>query len=392
MQIFKRSLKIVGWFLAIVVLLIGVYVIYVVANYYRIEDNVLIDVKNNPTQTIQLDQPYTAITYNLGFGAYDPEFSFFMDQALLREEVAGVGQSGQTIVGVNSTASNEATVSQLTSGAIETTGSVLATDVSLSNDSVDETLTLAWETAQPGFVLFQEIDISANRSYRVNQVEAVQNYYDEYASIYSSNFHTVWLQYPPFNPIGDIESGLLSVSPFHISSATRRSLPVSDAFPTKFFDLDRCFQVLRMPVQGSQFELILVNAHLSAYDQKGEFKKQQMQILADLMREEAQSGNYVIVGGDFNNAFAGSLTNFQNAEEIPDWIIELDESVLPSGYRAVNPSNSDKIASVRDSSFRYIQGSNYETITDGWLISDNVQANAEVVDTSYRYSDHNPVK
>ncbi len=45
-----------------------------------------------------------------------------------------------------------------------------------------------------------------------------------------------------------VNAGLLTMTDAHVASAVRRSYPVSDAFPAKFFDLDRCFEVLRIPV------------------------------------------------------------------------------------------------------------------------------------------------
>jgi endonuclease/exonuclease/phosphatase family metal-dependent hydrolase len=149
---------------------------------------------------------------------------------------------------------------------------------------------------------------------------------------------------------------------------------------------------MRLPVEGSEFELVVVNVHFSAYDKGGEFKKQQMQMLTDFMREEAQVGNYVIVGGDFNTAFAGSISIFQNAEEIPEWVGEFDPAAIPEGYQAVIPSNIQSVGSVRDSSYKYIPGTNYETVIDGWIVSNNIQANSEIIQTAYQYSDHNPVK
>ena len=34
---------------------------------------------------------------------------------------------------------------------------------------------------------------------------------------------------------------------------------------------------------------------------------------------------------------------------------------------------------------------NYTTVVDGFLVSDNVRAEAENIDTDFAYSDHNPV-
>ena len=48
---------------------------------------------------------------------------------------------------------------------------------------------------------------------------------------------------------------------------------------------------------------MLFNLHLEAYDD-GEGKCAQTKMLADLLAAEAEKGNYVIAGGDFNQIFS----------------------------------------------------------------------------------------
>ena len=54
---------------------------------------------------------------------------------------------------------------------------------------------------------------------------------------------------------------------------------------------------------GSDKELVIVNVHLEAYD-SGEGKEAQTKMLAELLKKEQEAGNYVIAGGDFNQAFS----------------------------------------------------------------------------------------
>ncbi len=68
---------------AVLVLLVG-YLIYLFASYHRIPDNQELKVVTSAAQTSNLsslhtDTEYSALTYNIGFGAYTPDFSFFMD-------------------------------------------------------------------------------------------------------------------------------------------------------------------------------------------------------------------------------------------------------------------------------------------------------------------------
>ena len=45
----------------------------------RIEDDLPLDVAQNAAETVETGREYTLLTWNLGFGAYSDDFSFFMD-------------------------------------------------------------------------------------------------------------------------------------------------------------------------------------------------------------------------------------------------------------------------------------------------------------------------
>ena len=96
----KKIIKAVGFSLLAVVLLfaliVGGYVGYVAIQYYRIDDNLALTVDNCPTSCVQTDTQYSVVTYNLGFGAYSPEYSFFMDTGVMDDgtEVAGIYAKG----------------------------------------------------------------------------------------------------------------------------------------------------------------------------------------------------------------------------------------------------------------------------------------------------------
>ncbi len=69
----------------ILVLVLVVYIGYLFASYHRIEDNLELEVEvekpaeGNVDETLKTGTEYSALTYNIGFGAYTPDFSFFMD-------------------------------------------------------------------------------------------------------------------------------------------------------------------------------------------------------------------------------------------------------------------------------------------------------------------------
>lgn len=76
----KLWLKIPLIILASLLAVILIYVAYVVLSYQRIEDDQQLTIEGTAKgDKLRLGTDYTAVTYNIGFGAYTPDFTFFMD-------------------------------------------------------------------------------------------------------------------------------------------------------------------------------------------------------------------------------------------------------------------------------------------------------------------------
>lgn len=356
----KRVLVVFICVLAALLLLAGGYVLYVALQYSRIEDNTPQAINNPQAAQVKAGQQYTAVTYNIGFGAYNHDFSFFMDSGHMAD--------GTPVKGKNARAANAETVNANTLGA-EVTARRL----------------------NPDFVLFQEVDVKSDRSYKINQSEYLQNAFDEFGATFASNFHSPYLAYPFHQPHGLVESGLLTLSKYNVSSAVRRSFPVDASFPTKLFDLDRCYSVLRLPAEGGG-ELVLINAHMSAYDKGGIIRAQQVEMLAAQLAEERAKGNWVVVGGDFNHALCNTVDAYPSQQQVPLWVSVFTDDDLPEGFSVVQAENIADVATCRSSDMPYEAGVNYTTVLDGFIVSDNVKAEAFNVDGGFVYSDHNPVQ
>ena len=184
-----------------------------------------------------------------------------------------------------------------------------------------------------------------------------------------------------------------SLSKYNVKEATRYKLPIDESFPTKFFDLDRCFMITRYTVSEGR-ELVLINVHLSAYDEGGVYRKKQMDLLNQILKEERDKGNYVIAGGDFNHDIAGSINTFPTEQEVPNWVYSLSDEDLTEGYTFSTRKN---IPTCRSSDMPYIKDSNYTVVIDGFIVSDNIiitgviniaQDDGEI----FLYSDHNHVE
>lgn len=98
----KKILIVIGIIIAVLVIAVGGYVGYVYLQYYRIKDNVEINIDSQLSQTevndvIDSEGTYSIMTYNLGFGAYSPDFDFFMDEGTLKDGTKIKGSRGTAI-------------------------------------------------------------------------------------------------------------------------------------------------------------------------------------------------------------------------------------------------------------------------------------------------------
>ncbi len=358
-KVAKRVLQVIGIILALAIVVVGGYIIYLEVSYYRIADAQPVEVENNPSATLKAQTPYKAATYNIGFGAYTPDYTFFMDE--------GTTKDGKPTVGSHATAVSKESVLNCTKGAIET----------LEGLGID-------------FAILQEVDVNSTRSYQVDQKAAIEEAFPLFSSAFASNFHSSYLAYPLTDHHGTVNAGLLTIGSAHVKDAMRHSYPIDESFPTKFFDLDRCFLVERLPVDNGK-ELVLINSHISAYDKTGEIRAMQFGLLTSVMTKEAAEGDYVIVGGDWNHALGDSLELYESDFQPPTWVSRFDETLLPSGFSVVRPDNIEAVPTCRNNDIPYEKGHTYTVTVDGFVVSDNVKASAQNIDTEFQFSDHNPV-
>ena len=359
-KVAKRIVVAVGISLLEGLLVVAGYVAYLMLTYERIADEVDISIDNDVADVVlQMGRDYTAITYNIGFGAYTPGYTFFMDE--------GIMEDGTRTQGEHSVAASEESVRACTQGAISTVRAIA-----------------------PDFALFQEVDTDSTRSYGVNQKQAIEMAFPHMGSAFAKNFHTAFLAYPLNEPHGIVNSGLLLLSGAHVASAVRRSFPVDEGIPVKFFDLDRCFMIERFPTSNGH-ELVLINSHMSAYDEGGRIRAQQLGLLMGVLAQEAAAGNYVIAGGDWNHALCGSESLYPSHQLTPPWLATFDEGALPLGFSVVKADNIADDATCRCADIPYEPGVGYLVTIDGFIVSSNVRAHAKNVDTGFAYSDHNPV-
>lgn len=241
------------------------------------------------------------------------------------------------------------------------------------------------------FLLLQEVDVDAKRSYHFNQFEGIGERLPSHTRAHAFNFNVKFVPKPlvSLSPIGKVQSGLATYSKYQVSKHTRFQFPGSYGWPTSAFHLDRCLLESRVPLANGK-ELIIINSHNSAYD-GGKLKPQEMAYLKAHLLAEYEKGNYIVVGSDWNQCppnFAYDTFSKGNAEDY--YQDNIAEDFMPAGWQwafdASVPTNR-KLASTFDSE------STFTTLIDFYLLSPNISLQSvEGLSLNFEHSDHQPVK
>ena len=335
---------------ALVVVLIGL-VIFVSVKEYKPGDREQLEVEKlaSEKEVILPGDSLKIVTWNVGCGTLGDNADFFMDYGDM-VYTADVQRVGENIAGIIS---------------------------SLSDIDAD-------------IMLLQETDISSSRSYRVNERNLISGAFSGYDNTFAYNFKVDYIPYP-IPPIGKVESGLMTLSRYGIGSAERIQLPCPFKWPIRCVNLKRCLSVNRIPIEGTESQLVIVNLHLEAYDD-GEGKLAQTKMLAEFLLNEVAAGNYVIAGGDFNQTFASTDASAYPEYEGRWHSGRLDEIYFGSDLKFYQDAASPTCRSL-DQPFA---GADPETfqyyVIDGFIVSKNIEVNSvETINNMFRYTDHNPV-
>ncbi|NLB89910.1 MAG: hypothetical protein GX786_01625, partial [Clostridiales bacterium] len=117
----------------------------------------------------------------------------------------------------------------------------------------------------------------------------------------------------------------------------------------------------------------------------------QTKMLLDFMQSEYQKGNYVIVGGDFNQSFPNALHVYPIKDSNAWTPGILDENDLPSGWKYVY-DNSSPTCRLLNKPYNPADTTTQYYGIDGFILSPNVQiTGVQTYNANFEYSDHNPV-
>ena len=347
-NIFQKILIFIAILLAAVILIVGAYVAYVFIAFHRL-GNFDVTPSGSGLAEVSTGVEYKMVTYNVGFGAYEADYGFFMDG------------------GTESWARSKE-----------------ALDKNLNNIAD----LLYGENANVYFI--QEVDFDSTRAYHVDERKYFTDKLKNKSYTFVQNYDSPFLFYPILQPHGASKSGIMTFSDFEITSAKRVELPIEKSV-MKLLDLDRCFSKNRVNV-GNGKELVLYTFHLSAYTSDGTIATEQLKILLDDIQSEYEAGNYCVAGGDFNKDLLGDAAAFECKSDAEyNWAQTIPEGTFDDYDITLSAANNG-VPSCRNADSAYNENQYVITI-DGFLSTANVTvAGAEVIDTGFAFSDHNPVR
>ena len=347
----KKLLKIVAGIIVAIILAALAYAAYVFIDYHRIDDNLQLDITQVASDIPQPGVTYSLTTFNIGFGAYSQDYSFFMDGG----EYSRAYSEAEAINNINGSANIISAI-------------------------------------DPDFAFFQEVDIDATRSYHLDEYLLLEENLPDYSSVFAMNYDSPYLFYPIMEPHGKSASGIVTFSKYAVDTSLRRSLPIETGL-RKLLDLDRCYSITKISVTNGK-QLCLINLHLSAFTEDVTIGETQLKMLFADAQREYEAGNYVICGGDFNKDIPGNSPElFGTTREVPNWAKPMNKELFPENFTYVQSTDAPNInPTLRASDTSYVEGESFITVVDGFIVSDNIEVvYAENIDAGFIYSDHNPV-
>ncbi len=346
MKTLKKIFKAIGIFILTIVLIFGGFLGYMTMKDYRPKPIETVSIENIRVQKAIMSDTISFYTWNIGYCGLGKEQDFFFDGGKMVRPTKEMNQKYQAAI-------------------LENLQAMDTTD----------------------FILLQEVDRGSKRSWFQDQVKFISDACPMYCYAYATNYKSQFVPQPVSNPYGKCYGGLVSLARMEPQSASRFSLAPDATWPTGLFMLKRCYMEFRYPMKDGK-ELVVINQHLSAYDD-GTVKQRQMDTLKVKLLSEYKKGNYVVVGGDWNTYPPGYKSNLKAAGK--DGVIEksMEANYPEPGWKYVYDST---IGSNRKLYEPYVKGQTDEVVIDYFLLSPNLYSvSCKTVDLGFENSDHQPV-
>jgi endonuclease/exonuclease/phosphatase family metal-dependent hydrolase len=342
-----KTLIYLGVILGTVILLFGGFILYSMLTWYDPPQKLTL-AENAKPDPINCDSTLSVLSWNIGYAGLGDDMDFFYD------------------------------------GGKKVRGSYERTVVNL--DSISHFLK---QNSSKSFTLIQEIDLHSRRSYYLNELNTLTTETSYFSSL-APNYVVGFVPVPPSSPMGQVNSGIMTLSQYLPTNSIRYAYPGTFGWPNRLFNLRRCMLVNRYPTSNGK-ELVLINSHMSAFDD-GSLKKREMLYLKEFILIEHSLGNYVVVGGDWNQSPPNfPVTRFgENFQSESFLLTNIAEYFMPADWNWVF---DPEFPTNRYLNETYTPGHTFRCLIDMFLVSPNVEVlHNKTIDLSFRNSDHNPIE
>lgn len=262
-------------------------------------------------------------------------------------------------------------------------------EASLSRSWMDEIVQIMQKFPAQIWLL-QEVDFKARRSYNRDQSLAISTALNGLNSVQAVNYKVPFVPFPLREPMGQVLSGMMTLSEFSPRLARRYAYPQIAGWPQRMFLLDRCFIETRYPLENGR-ELIVLNTHNSAFVNKQLLMEKELEVIKRKMLREYELGNYVIAGGDWNINPPGFSAGVSLGGHVLERAkVAVPSDFVPAGWRLAWDA---KVPTNRKLHEPYTKGETPTTSFDFFIVSPNVTVqHIEAIDLGFSCSDHHPVK
>ncbi|MFI3321201.1 MAG: hypothetical protein R3Y50_01595 [Rikenellaceae bacterium] len=327
--------------LSVIVIFFAVFLVYATIWEWRPKE------VENVAYTSTLPRPLTSdtisiISWNLGYGGLGAEMDFFMDG------------------GNQSVATRENTIKN-----IENIKQFLR-----ENSNID-------------FFLLQEVDSFSKRNYDINLYGEIVQSLPYFTPYFALNYSSPYVPIPLSDPIGRVNSGLLTLSKTPAFEAKRVSFPQYKSYPVRLFHLKRAFLQTKFKSKNGGV-IDIINTHNSAFD-NGDSRRGEMNFLAS----ELSKLSSFVVAGDWNAAPPLYRLSKQESEDKYFSPIVVDSLEFGKGVNFAVDYNGK---SSRYNNMPYNKNLSTTTLIDFGIYSSNIKClDVEIIDLGFENSDHNPV-
>ena len=237
--------------------------------------------------------------------------------------------------------------------------------------------------------ILQEVDTSSKRTYYVNEASFINQFLPLYSSVFAKNYDVRFVPFPLYNPMGDVVSGIMTLSKIKPQEAFRNPYASNYSWPKNVFLFHRCLIYTKYKMKGGKF-LVVLNTHNSTYNDDAKQREEESEAIRTMMLDEYNKGNFVIVGGDWNRNPPGfDCTKFSDGNVGRTIESALGSGFLPTSWKCIY---DDSKPSNRDVNEPYVKGKTKTTIIDYFIISPNLELiYNKTITSGFEFSDHQPI-